>query len=64
MITGRFGRHEVLLPSNHNYNKFCDNLGFFFKLKHKKRRNEAYCRISAEIRTVDSQSDLRILFKF
>ena len=22
-------RHEILLPINHNYNKFCDILGFF-----------------------------------
>ena len=29
MITGRIGRHEVLLPINHNYNKICNILGFF-----------------------------------
>ena len=29
MITDRIGRHEVLLPVNHNYNKICDILGFF-----------------------------------
>ena len=29
MITDRIGRHEVLLPINHNYNKICDILGFF-----------------------------------
>ena len=23
-ITDRIGRHEVLLPSNHNYNKICE----------------------------------------
>ena len=26
MITDRIGRHEVLLPINHNYNKICDVL--------------------------------------
>ena len=37
MITGRIGRHEVLLPIiNHNYNKICDILGFF---KTKNKRN-------------------------
>ena len=36
-ITDRIGRHEVLLPINHNYNKICDLLGFF-KSKHKKFR--------------------------
>ena len=29
MITDQTGRHEVLLPINHNYNKICDILGFF-----------------------------------
>ena len=24
MITDRIGRHEVLLPVNHNFNKICD----------------------------------------
>ena len=38
MITDRIGWHEVLLPINHNYNKICDILGFFCKLKHKKFR--------------------------
>ena len=38
MITARIGRHEVLVPVNHNYNKICDILGFL-KLKHKKMRD-------------------------
>jgi len=29
MITDQIGGLEVLLPINHNYNKFCDNLNFF-----------------------------------
>ena len=29
MITDRIGRHEVLLPINHNFNKICDILGSF-----------------------------------
>ena len=29
MITGRIGRHEVMLPINHNYNKISNILGFF-----------------------------------
>ena len=32
MITDRIGRHEVLLPINHNFNKICDTIGYFFKL--------------------------------
>ena len=24
MITDRIGRHEVLLPINHNFNRICD----------------------------------------
>ena len=85
MITDRIGRHEVLLPINHNYNKICYISGFFlietqeiprvFLLAVKKShlsarvvartvqllRHDAYCPIKAEIRGVDSQSDLRIL---
>ena len=30
MITDQIGRHEVLLPINHNFNKICDILGSFF----------------------------------
>ena len=29
MITDRIGRHEVLLPINHNFNKICDIMGYF-----------------------------------
>ena len=29
MITDRIGRHEVLLPINHNYNKICYILDYF-----------------------------------
>ena len=29
MITDRIGRHEVLLPINHNFNKICDIIGHF-----------------------------------
>ena len=81
MITGRIGRHEVLLPINHYYNKLCDILGFFLiktpeiarvffarseKKPFKRARAMArtvllHCPISAEVRTFDSQSDLRIL---
>ena len=36
MITDRIGRHKVLLPINHDFNKICDILGSFFESKHKK----------------------------
>ena len=29
MITDRIGRHEVLLPINHNFNKICNIIGYF-----------------------------------
>ena len=81
MITDRIGRHEVLLPINHNFNKICDIIGYFlnqntrnskfcFASSEKKSHLSARvmartvllnCPIKAEIRTVDSQSDLRIL---
>ena len=35
MLTDRIGRHEVMLPINHNYNKICDVLALLNK-KHKK----------------------------
>ena len=81
-------QHEILLPINHNYNKFCDILGFFKSKLNKFRdffvgsekkpfkcaramvrtvqllRLDMYwvllhCPLRAEIRTVDSLSDLR-----
>ena len=91
MITDRIGRHEVLLPINHNFNKICDTIGYFlnqnirnskfcFASSDKKKAIWARawwrllsnylgmtrtvllnCPIKAEIRAVDSQSDLTIL---
>ena len=90
--TDRIGRHEVLLPINHNYKKYVvfeplliKTQGIpkaFFSLALKKSHFNAramartvqlliylrmtrtallHCPISAEIKTVDSQSNLRIL---
>ena len=39
MITDRIGRHKVLLPINHDFNKIYDILGSFFESKHKKFRD-------------------------
>ena len=87
MITDRIGRHEVLLPINHNFNQICDVSGsfldqntrnskiFLLAVKNKGhlsarvmahtvqllRHDEYSPLLEAEIRTVDSQSDLRIL---
>ena len=93
MITDWIGRHEVLLPINHNVTKICDVWGSFFNqstrnseiffassekkshlsmrvIRHKlsnylgmTRTVLFNCPINAEIRAVDSQSDLRILFR-
>ena len=78
-ITDWIGRHKVLSPSNHNDNKICDILDFFFKQntrnfdsffasieKEKKGSVESctvllHCPVSAEIRAVHGQSDVRIL---
>ena len=76
MITDRIGRHEVSLPINHNFNKICEKKALFLSA-HKKfkvfllavkkqctmRTVPLNCPIKAEIRTVDSQSDLRILLQ-
>ena len=51
MITDRIGRHKVLLPINRNFNKICDIIAYC----------PINCPIKAEIRVVDSQSDLTIL---
>ena len=40
MITDRIGRHEVLLPINHNINKICDIIGYFL---HQNTRNSTFC---------------------
>ena len=45
MITDRIGRHEVLLPVNHNFNKICDIIGYFFKSN---TRNSKFCFASIE----------------
>ena len=34
MITDRIEGHKVLLPINHSYNKFCDNLNVFKLAEH------------------------------
>ena len=62
-------RSSVILPISHNYNKICDILCFPrsesknpFKCACMMANNvQLLCPIGAEIRTVDSQSDLRIL---
>ena len=81
MITNRIGRRKVLLPINHNFNKICDIISYFFNQNTRKSKfcfasSEKKCHLSArvmartvllncpikaEIRAVDSQSDLTIL---
>ena len=46
MITDRIGRHEVLLPINHNFNKICDIIGYFFF--NQNPRNSKFCFASSE----------------
>ena len=45
MITDRIGRHEVLLPINHNFNKICDIIGYFLN---QNKRNSQFCSASSE----------------
>ena len=45
MITDRIGRHEVLLPINHNINKICDIIGYFLN---QNARNSKFCFASSE----------------
>ena len=45
MITDRIGRHEVLLPINHNFNKIGDIIGYFLN---QNTRNSKFCFASSE----------------
>ena len=45
MITDQIGRHEVLLPVNHNINKICDIIGYFLN---QNTRNSKFCFDSSE----------------
>ena len=45
MITDRIGRHEVLLPINHNFNKIFDTIGYFLN---QNTRNSKFCFASSE----------------
>ena len=45
MITDRIGRHDVLLPINHNFNKICNIAGYFFN---QNTRNSTFCFASSE----------------
>ena len=45
MITDQIGRHEVLLPINHNFNKICDIIGYFLN---QNTRNSTFCFASSE----------------
>ena len=45
MITDPIGRHEVLLPINHNFKKICDIIGYFLN---QNTRNLKFCFASSE----------------
>ena len=45
MITDRIGRHEVLLPINHNFNKTCNIIGYFLN---QNTRNSTFCFANSE----------------
>ena len=49
MITDRIGRHEVLLPINHNFNKICDIIGYFLN---QNTRNSKFCFASSEKKAI------------
>ena len=45
MITDRTGRHKVLLPISHNFNKMCDIIDYFLN---QNTRNSKFCFASSE----------------
>ena len=47
MITDRIGRHEVLLPINHNFSKICNMIGYFLN---QNTRNSKFCFASSDKR--------------
>ena len=49
MITDRIGRHEVLLPINHNFNKICNIIGYFLN---QNTRNATFCFASSEKKAI------------
>ena len=49
MITDRIGRHDVLLPINHNFNKICDIINYFLN---QNTRNSKFCFASSEKKAI------------
>ena len=49
MITDQIGRHEVLLPINHNFNKICDIKPHFLN---QNTRNSKFCFARSEKKSV------------
>ena len=49
MITDRIGRHEVLLPINHNFNKICNIIGNFLN---QNTRNSKFCFANSEKKVI------------
>ena len=61
MITDRIGRHEVLLPINHNFNKICDIIGYFLN---ENTRNSKFCFASSEKKSHLSARVMAILSNY
>ena len=49
MITDRIGRHDVLLPINHNCSKNCDIISHFLN---QNTRNSKFCFASSEKKAI------------
>ena len=49
MITDRIGRHDVLLPTNHNFNKICDIISYVLN---QNIRNSKFCFASSEKKAI------------
>ena len=56
MMTDRIGRHEVLLPINHNLNKICDIIGYFRPV------TRILCGGGANEAKVDQTTEMYFLF--
>ena len=62
MITDRIGRHEVLLPINHNFNEICDIIGYF--LNQNTRNSEIFIASSEKKSHLSARVMARILSNY
>ena len=61
MIIDRIGRHEVLLPINHNFHKICDIIGYFLK---QKTRNSKFVLLAVKKKAIYAHTWWRVMCNY